>query len=105
MSKQEAIEMLKALNMMLHSPDGKPISDVCDALGMAIEALQDDWIPVSERLPEKNELVLVTVWNDVVIAWRNLYGGWESAEDVYGKGNVTAWKPLPKPYKSGDDNE
>lgn len=39
-SQEEAIEMLKALNMMLRSPDGKPISDVCDALDMAIEALQ-----------------------------------------------------------------
>ena len=61
------------------------------------------WIPCSERLPEKDELVLVTVWNDVSIAWRNIYGGWESAEDMYEKGDVTAWMPLPKPYKGGDD--
>lgn len=40
MTREEAIEMLKALNMMLRSPDGKPISDACDALNMAIEALQ-----------------------------------------------------------------
>ena len=40
MTREEAIEMLKALNMMLRSPDGKPISDACDALDMAIEALQ-----------------------------------------------------------------
>ena len=39
MTRKEAIEMLKALNMMLRNPDGKPISDVCDALDMAIEAL------------------------------------------------------------------
>jgi hypothetical protein len=39
MTREEAIEMLKALNMMLRSPDGKPISDACDALDMAIEAL------------------------------------------------------------------
>lgn len=57
------------------------------------------WIPCSERLPEKDELVLVTVWNDVTIAWRNIYGGWESAEDMYEKGDVTAWMPLPKPYR------
>ena len=40
MTREEAIEMLKALNMMLRSPDGKPISDSCEALDMAIEALQ-----------------------------------------------------------------
>lgn len=39
MTREEAIEMLKALNMMLRSPNGEPISDVCDALGIAIEAL------------------------------------------------------------------
>lgn len=44
MEREEAIEMLKALNMMLRSPDGEPISDVCDALGMAIEALSADTI-------------------------------------------------------------
>jgi rRNA maturation endonuclease Nob1 len=50
MTREEAIEMLKALNMMLRSPDGEPISDVCDALGMAIKALSADtegeWIDV-----------------------------------------------------------
>ena len=66
------------------------------------EAVQG-WIPCSERLPEKDELVLATVWNDVSIAWRNIYGGWESAEDMYGKEDVTAWMPLPEPYKGGDD--
>ena len=39
MTREEAIEMLKALNMMLRSPDGEPISDMCDALDMAIEVL------------------------------------------------------------------
>lgn len=74
-------------------------------LKMAKQALSADaeWIPCSERLPEKDELVLVTVWNDVTIAWRNIYGGWESAEDMYEKGDVTAWMPLPTPYKGGDD--
>lgn len=45
MTREEAIEMLKALNMMLRSPDGKPISDACDALDMAIEALSADAEP------------------------------------------------------------
>ena len=64
------------------------------------EAVQG-WIPCSERLPDKDELVLVTVWDGVSIAWRNIYGGWESAEDMYEKGDVTAWMPLPTPYKGG----
>lgn len=40
MNKGKAIEMLKALNMMLRNPNGEPISDVCEALDMAIEALK-----------------------------------------------------------------
>lgn len=68
----------------------------------ALPSADAGWIPCSERLPEKDDLVLVTVWNDVVIAWRNRYGGWESAEDMYEKGDVIAWMPLPSPYKGGD---
>ena len=71
---------------------------------MALPSAEAEWIPVSERLPEKDELVLVTVWNDVSIAWRNIYGGWESAEDMYEKGDVTAWMPLPKPYREEKQN-
>ena len=48
MTREEAIEMLKALNMMLRSPDGKPISDACDALDMAIEALQTEIVRCGE---------------------------------------------------------
>lgn len=65
----------------------------------ALPSAEAKWIPCSERLPEKDDLVLATVWDAVVIAWRNLYGKWESAEDMYEKGDVTAWMPLPKPYR------
>lgn len=75
---------------------------ILDAL--SAEAVQG-WIPCSERLPEKGELVLVTVWNDVTIAWRNIYGGWDSAEDMYEKGDVIAWMPLPKPYREESEVE
>ena len=54
MTREEAIEMLKALNMMLRSPDGKPISDACAALDMAIEALQAQ--PTHGRLIDADAL-------------------------------------------------
>lgn len=81
--------------------ESKAIHKVMDEVERYVdnEKSADYWIPCSERLPEKDELVLVTVWNDVTIAWRNIYGGWESAEDMYEKGDVTAWMPLPKPYR------
>ena len=67
--------------------------------GQMADRPKGEWIQCSEKLPEKEELVLVTVWNDVVIAWRNRYGGWESVEDMYEKGDVIAWMPLPEPYR------
>lgn len=41
MTKEEAIKILKAMNMMMHSPDGTPISDGCEALDLAISALAE----------------------------------------------------------------
>lgn len=75
-----------------------------------IEQLQDDleqdekengWIPVSERLPEKEDLFIVTYCGELVGATEpftgmNYYenGKWDSDGNC-----VTAWMPLPEPYK------
>ena len=62
-----------------------------------------EWIPVSERLPEKNIWVLVTVeQNDnryQEIMRRNVYTEeWTDNIDNY-TDEITAWMPLPEPYK------
>lgn len=56
------------------------------------------WIPVSERLPEKNGRYLVTntKWGSYEVDWNIFYkepNGWLWEE------GVTAWMPLPEPYK------
>lgn len=70
-----------------------------EALGMAIEALEQEpkWIPVSEKLPDTGEIVLVTenMWreNMIGIDWRN------DEQWVRNGRYVTAWMPLPEPYE------
>lgn len=60
------------------------------------------WIPVTERLPEKEGRYLVTnskigAWHVDVDFYRPYMGGW-----MYDQG-VTAWMPLPEPAKLEND--
>ena len=70
---------------------------------------QTGWIPVSERLPEKDGSYLVCMsWNyhkmDVLM-WAD---GWNCTRNINGKVNrkseilgayILAWMPLPEPYR------
>lgn len=64
------------------------------------------WIPVSERLPEENEAVMASTEYGVFPEARYTKEyGWEWAYEAgadYWKEfeGVTAWMPLPKPYKA-----
>ncbi len=64
------------------------------------------WIPVTERLPEKNVEVLVTTdLGYVTIAELLEYDHWFICEGSYNAltEELTAWMPLPESYKEGNE--
>lgn len=80
-----------------------------EALDMAIAALQNQpvWIPVSERLPEKNGKYLVFLTNpvrnqsdNVFTSWYNVY--YKEFETEKSLDYVKAWMPLPEPYRESE---
>ena len=85
--------------------DTKSIVDVIDD-APTIEPMH--WIPVNEKLPEKDAVVLATDGEDISFAWVD--GGmwvifWAAIAnrhwDWADSGEVIAWMPLPEPYKGG----
>ena len=68
---------------------------------------EKDWIPVSERLPDKNGNYLCTVdyGEDGIEVMQRIYwdtlGGFEKRYNKNDK--VIAWRPLPEPYKRGEE--
>jgi len=120
MTKTEAIEILQPFRDAMVDQHGCPISDAVYALDVAIETLkqpEQQWIPCSERLPEKNGRYLVTrglnacgaMWNRVyIINFSDLMG--LKPERIWWDGNVgksdferiddvLAWMPLPESWK------
>ena len=117
MEIREAIEIINQYDMNFHWNDGEPIpvKQLMDAFDLAISALekqeQDRWIPVTEKLPE-DEYVLISKkptklsgskWNVGIgirtadqrsrkIQWR------DSGFGIIQDDKVLAWKPLPEPY-------
>ncbi len=84
-----------------------------EALDMALTALEAEetwyatheyppktrWIPVSERLPDNDESVLISNSHGVTKAWWN--GRCWTSIAVKEYKTVTAWMPLPEPYQEG----
>ena len=103
MTRDEAVEKLEAFAPMV-------VDDTREAIDMAIEALQDDWIPVSERLPEKNGYYIVSL-EDAVDPCASFYNGkwyyvaFDCVSKEYREHEVIAWMPLPAPYKGGEEND
>lgn len=108
MTNDETIKHLTSLR--IHSQNRRLDKDI-EALDKAIEVLeQTQWIPVSERLPEDYQRVLVTVVNyngDKVVRVaeyhdkKRFFQIKENHEQwEVGEKGLLAWRPLPEPYKA-----
>ena len=68
------------------------------------------WIPVTERLPEYMENVLVTDGVFSGMGWRDWYDCYDTKPREYwiapstnvNESNITHWMPLPEPPKDGE---
>lgn len=95
----EASGKIKELCGGLNDHNGNGVrADHLIANGVTVQK----WIPVSERLPEKNVWVLVTVvqgsgWYVEIMRIDKYKGMFTDNIDYYD--SVIAWRSLPKPYK------
>lgn len=114
MNRQKAIEIITGLyRVPVENGADEFASEINKAIDMAIEALQDDWIPVSERLPEVGSEVLVCFDfkgnRSVYISCLYSDGEFHGLDDEYltpdGRKyrKAVAWRHLPAPYKESED--
>lgn len=120
MNRKEAIKRLEYVkdNALIQKTNGiseywqMEIDKTIDALDTAIEALKaQDWIPCSERFPEKRGIYFVTEQNfggreeadmhEVVSHSSYYYGNDKWSDRFYSDdvSNITAWMPLPPDYE------
>ena len=114
MTNKEAGEQLENLrahcsDMLRHTfTDGEDIwGKDLEALDLAIKALEQEpkWIPVSERLPDTDDDVLVTDGVDMFVAWYK-WQEWRSSDNNFEINTpVDAWMPLPEPYKTESEDK
>lgn len=77
--------------------------------GYADAKAEQRWIPVTKRLPGLREEVLATDGNYVWCANRVWYPSdvtlWEDLSSGWTIVGITAWMPLPEPWKGEDDEK
>lgn len=115
--EKKLIEEIKKMFVSLTTADGSAEVDVCihsydealyDVLNIIQELpIEDEWIPVEERMPDYMQKVLVTYvgWDDGKyycdgVAFYNFSSRWMWALDSsYVDVKIISWMPLPEPYQ------
>ena len=101
MTDEKAIEILKAYRNQLSDSVSNHLDKDIEAFDMAIKALEQTmWIPVSERMPEIHNYTqeyIVTIKGNFI---RTAFFTKTNGKSWWSIDNVTAWMPLPQPYKA-----
>ena len=108
-SRQAAIDAVDTWERSIaYSADYKSVVEVIKSLPSADRPIEDmngnivydEWIPVTERLPDRSGWYLATTnQKSIGIRWCSTLHGFEIFFDEV----VIAWMPLPEPY--GGDEE
>ena len=106
MKREEAIKDLDIIRFNPHWDELVNEEYWKELMEMAITALQNQpvWIPVSERLPEEslNSVIGWDTYRNRCCFVQYLGGRFVLGDDIDSV-NVTAWMPLPEPYRENEE--
>lgn len=97
---QELEKILEEIDIKIVGSMGKKREGLLEARDIIHKHMNDGWIQVEERLPEDEEMVLVTCQTktgrkSVNRAWYG-EGFWHGTGSMSG---VIAWRAIPEPYQ------
>ena len=95
--RQAALDALESIGSLDTEADRQYARTVFENLPSV-----QQWIPCSERLPDKECFVLVTVNDGAIYTDLSLFR--HDGRFIEHTGDVIAWQPLPVPYKGGEIN-
>ena len=90
-------EKLVELLDIIIQPGQKTLGDIADYL-IANGVTVQEWISVKDRLPEKDEIVIICTDENFIYAGELIGDTWFLDNDSW-TATVTHWMPLPEPPK------
>lgn len=103
-------ELIKELDVWWETLDPRTDSTICDVIEAVIEKINDaekcgEWVPTTERLPEKKGSYLFTTtgYDCARVLILSFDPDDELAVEIARTGvDLAAWMPLPEPYKENE---
>lgn len=97
---QNLEKILEEIDIKIAGSMGKKREGLLEARDVIRKRMNDGWIPVEERLPEKEyyTALCLTDKNHYCVAVYNEEYGFRTG-DIDVEGEIIAWRPLPEPYR------